>query len=91
MPQVHPPLPPLPRYRCHKVVEAALIGKITLGPTILHLETGQTGATVKVSVEYLRKHQPEVGGYYVRYEDGYESYSPAAAFEAGYTRLTGEG
>ena len=28
-----------------------------------------------------------IGGYYVRYEDGYESWSPAEAFEAGYTRV----
>ena len=30
-----------------------------------------------------------VGGYYVRYEDGYESWSPAQAFEEGYTRILG--
>ncbi len=27
----------------------------------------------------------EVGGYYVVYEDGYKSFSPAGAFESGYT------
>ena len=27
----------------------------------------------------------EAGGYYVRYPDGYESWSPAEAFEEGYT------
>jgi hypothetical protein len=31
------------------------------------------------------KHAPQVGGYYVRYPDGYESWSPAKAFEEGYT------
>jgi hypothetical protein len=30
-----------------------------------------------------------VGGYYVVYEDGYDSFSPAAAFEAGYAALDG--
>lgn len=44
-------------------------------------------ATVTVGEEYVRKHNPNVGGYYVRYEDGYESFSPAAAFEAGYSLL----
>jgi hypothetical protein len=39
-----------------------------------------------VSAEYLAKHKPEVGGYFVVYTDGYESYSPAKAFEEGYTR-----
>ena len=32
---------------------------------------------------------PHVGGYYVLYEDGYESFSPAKAFEEGYTRFDG--
>lgn len=41
----------------------------------------------EVSREYLDKHQPEAGGYYVRYADGYESFSPASAFEKGYTRI----
>ena len=42
---------------------------------------------VPLSPEYVAKHKPEVGGYYVVYEDGYKSFSPAGAFESGYTRL----
>lgn len=38
-----------------------------------------------VSNEYLRKHNPVVGGYWVQYKDGYQSFSPAEAFEGGYT------
>ena len=30
---------------------------------------------------------PEVGGYYVVHKDGYKSFSPANAFEEGYTRI----
>lgn len=44
-------------------------------------------APFKVSAKYVKKHKPEAGGYYVRYIDGYESYSPAKAFEEGYNRL----
>lgn len=48
------------------------------------------GAIVKVSQE-LRRRPPQgtdpVGGYYVLYEDGFESWSPAEAFEKGYDRL----
>jgi len=40
-----------------------------------------------VSAEFLAKHKPEVGGYWVQYADGYQSFSPAAAFEEGYTRI----
>lgn len=42
---------------------------------------------VTVGPEYLLKHKPQPGGYYVLYEDGYESFSPAAAFEEGYARI----
>jgi len=35
----------------------------------------------------MYKHKPEVGGYYVVYADGYKSFSPAQAFEEGYTRV----
>ncbi len=35
--------------------------------------------------QYFEKHTPEVGGYFVQYKDGYKSFSPAAAFEEGYT------
>lgn len=44
-------------------------------------------APFPVSAEYIRKHKPQVGGYYVRYKDGYESFSPAAAFESGYSKI----
>lgn len=36
---------------------------------------------------WFRKHQPTKGGYFVVYEDGYESFSPAKAFEDGYTKI----
>lgn len=43
-------------------------------------------AEFPVSREYVLKHNPKVGGYYVVYADGYKSWSPAQAFEEGYTR-----
>lgn len=42
---------------------------------------------VFVTRAYLTKHDPQPGGYYVGYDDGYVSVSPAEAFEGGYTRL----
>ena len=50
-------------------------------------------APFKVDQEYVRKHlwgksvAEIIGGYYVVCEDGYKSWSPAAAFEKGYTRI----
>ena len=43
-------------------------------------------AAFPVSRKFMLKHDPQVGGYYVVYADGYKSFSPAKAFEEGYTR-----
>lgn len=81
----------LPKYRCHKEVWALQIRTVTQercpdGKTHLVFEDGRH-APREVTRAWYEKHQPQPGGYFVVYEDGYESYSPAAAFEAGYTRL----
>jgi hypothetical protein len=44
-------------------------------------------APIPVDADWFRKHKPTAGGYYVVYEDGYTSFSPAAAFENGYTLI----
>ena len=84
----------MPRYKCHKEVWALKIKDISLGhqhdddteyAVITPVE--ERYAPFEVSKEYLEKHRPEVGGYYVVYKDGYKSYSPADAFEEGYTRI----
>jgi hypothetical protein len=46
---------------------------------------GENFPSFVVSGEFIAKHKPVVGGYFVVYEDGYESFSPAKAFEEGYT------
>lgn len=90
-----PPQVALPRFRSHKVVQAARINEVrrrpadsVVGGLLVLLVPGPDGITgtveVGVSVDYMRKHDPAPGGYLVRYEDGYESYSPADAFEGGY-------
>lgn len=90
----------MPLYQCHKKVWALKIKAIDKKPN--PDPTGQTGASsygavltpeeagyapFDVSPEYMTKHRPEVGGYYVVYDDGYKSYSPAAAFEGGYSPI----
>lgn len=40
-----------------------------------------------VPADYVAKHNPQADGYFVQYEDGYKSYSPAQAFENGYHRI----
>jgi hypothetical protein len=56
-----------------------------MGATITPAEEGYL--PFFVDGEFLAKHKPEVGGYFVQYADGYKSFSPAAAFEEGDTRI----
>ena len=72
-----------------KIIDPTLPGNESDGTKILVCEMSptSTGSPVRVDGQYLRQHRPEVGGYYVVYKDGYKSYSPAKAFEEGYTRL----
>ena len=60
-----------------------------LVPTLKALCDGlvDAGLVPDDTPNYMHKHKPEVGGYYVVYEDGYKSFSPAGAFESGYTLL----
>lgn len=74
----------MPNYVSHKQVWALRIKSID-GATITPDDEGY--APFEVDEQYLAKHSPHVGGYYVVYADGYKSFSPAAAFEQGYTRI----
>lgn len=80
----------LPKYKCHKEVWALQIKAIEVCPlsgcaTITPEEEGY--APFRVEHGYVQKHRPTVGGYYVLYEGGYTSFSPAKPFESGYTRI----
>lgn len=82
------------QYQSHKTVEAAKILGMdyAAGGARLHLE-GFDPESVFVEVAWLNKHKPSpsvdlVGGYFLRYSDGYQSWSPAEAFEQGYREKT---
>ncbi len=93
----------MPRYKCHKEVQALKIAVIrVVRPTVEELqaildnkETADVGALITpaeegyapfpVSRAYMDRYDPKVGGYFVVYSDGYQSFSPAEAFEEGYT------
>jgi hypothetical protein len=81
----------MPRYQSHKKVWALKIKSISEARSAdgaAMIEPEDHGyASFWVTGEYMRKHSPKVGGYYVVYDDGYKSWSPAQAFEEGYTRL----
>ena len=87
----------MPRYKSHKEVWALKIASISYDRDDAKAEGRETDgsavitpeedgyAPFKVPHDYVRKHKPEAGGYYVVYSDGYKSFSPAKAFEEGYT------
>lgn len=76
----------MPKYRCHKEVHAHKIASINLleNGTAIIVPAGRY-PSFQVDAEYVTKHKPQAGGYYIVYEDGYKSWSPAEAFEGGYT------
>lgn len=84
----------MPQYRCHKIVGALKIIAVESiakpgdeSDGSLRLIVEEPFSPITVDREYASKHNPQAGGYYVRYEDGYRSFSPGAAFENGYTKL----
>lgn len=79
----------MPRYKCHKEVSAVKIHSIEIFEDYSAMITPSDGhARFSVGREYVLRHHPQVGGYYVLYDDGYKSFSPAKAFEEGYTLIT---
>lgn len=81
----------MPRYTSHKTVWALKIGATSGGPGMpLTIHPAEPGYDAfEVTREWAARHQPESGGYYVVYEDGYASFSPAEAFVKGYTPVDG--
>lgn len=81
----------MPKYECRKKVLALKIEAVEFeansaedGTAIIR-PADDGYAPFVVSREYMEKHKPVAGGYYVVYVDGYKSFSPAKAFEDGYT------
>jgi len=83
----------MPKYKCKKIVSALKIKDLKPYEACENCESDgsfiitpeeEGYAPFKVNHEYMRKHKPQIGGYYVVYKDGYKSYSPSEAFEEGY-------
>lgn len=87
------PMVELPEYRCFKIVRAAKITGLSLnheddGSGLCNtLAFGGIRGHQRVADEWIERFKPEVGGYFVRYADGYTSFSPAKAFEEGYSKI----
>jgi hypothetical protein len=78
----------LPRWQSHKIVAADKIVHVLFSRGFPDRWELACGVIVGVSEDLkMRGDEFPVGGYYIRYEDGFESWSPMKAFEEGYTRL----
>jgi len=79
----------MPRYKSHKTVHALKIESISLGHdgSAMIVPADKGYGAFPVDAAYVSKHAPKAGGYYVVYDDGYKSWSPADAFDSGYTRV----
>lgn len=80
----------LPRWKCHKIVRAVQIESITKSDDKYAIKPVIDGRNkhmglIIVDSEFIKKHNPQVGGYFVVYDDNYQSFSPKEAFEAGYS------
>ena len=85
----------MPRYKCHKEVHALKIKDIITED----LPVGHKGLPKRYIVPEddryapfllpngFMRHNPKPGGYFVVYKGGYKSFSPAEAFEDGYTLI----
>lgn len=88
----------MPSYQCHKVVQALKIKSmvkrtgVSQGvPTSLRYELvfeREGIPTLEVSEQWVRRSHCRAGGYFIRYDNGYTSFSPTEAFEDGYTRIS---
>lgn len=75
------------KYKSHKIVKAFKILNIQAKGLRIYIHGSTPEETVLANRAYMRKHNPQVGGYFVKYEDGYASWSPADAFEKGYSAV----
>ena len=83
----------LAEWKSHKIVRAGKLlqqpeDDTSLSEVILTVEDGN-GAPCNVGVprNFFSRSAPSRGDYVVIYDDGYKSWSPAKAFEEGYTRI----
>ena len=98
-PEIHGVSMEMPKYKCIKDVLALKIKSIVFDSDLAAQSGRETDgsatftpeddrfAPIKLSAEFVHKHKPVKGGYYVVYKDGYKSFSPAVAFEEGYVLI----
>ena len=79
------------KFQSHKVVQAAKITEVYVASDKAWVSLSfEKDSSETMPYEWHQKHEPHAGGYFVRYADGYASFSPAEAFESGYRPVEAE-
>lgn len=74
-------------YQCHKQVAAFQIAGVEERADGEYDVISAGGHRFRMTKDWCDRHRPKVGGYVVRYSDGYLSFSPKGAFEEGYSLI----
>lgn len=77
----------LAKFQSHKIVSAGKINQVYSAAHIGVEQADGSNLTTDVPANFFARGTPASGDYYVVYDDGYASWSPAKAFEEGYTRV----
>lgn len=92
--RIHPKMPKYKGYHEVWALKIAAIHRTHEGDPTTETDGGATIVLVEeeygplhVDAEYMRRQNPQVGGYMVLAEDGDQSYWPAEVFEGVYTRV----
>ena len=79
------------KYKCHKIVKAMQIQRMEAQSEDDGFVLLGDGEEHFVTDSWFKKFSPQIGGYLVEYQDGYQSFSPKEAFEEGYTPFKEKG
>ena len=79
----------LAKFQSHKVVSAGKINEIYSDSHIGVEQSDGSNFTTEIPANFFARGTANPGDYYVVYDDGYASWSPAKAFEDGYKRIDG--
>lgn len=80
----------MPQYQSHKKVWALKIKEVRItsdGSMVLQFENPKFGVRGYPIEQHANRPVPIAGMYFVQYESGYFSFSPAKEFEEGYTLI----
>ncbi len=80
-------VPGFSTYKCHKEVRAFKIVSIKHESGGGFIVANDKEQYTRITTEFMKRHNPEEGGYLVVYKDGYSSFSPQKEFEEGYREI----